>query len=107
MKKTLTATALTALALALAPTAHADETVHICPSGVSGYVTADTSCPFADNVRAAWYAQPGHVIYVYSPVTGLMYTMDCNPDAWTGRWGEAKRCVGMSGGGDTLIVYVD
>ena len=41
----------------------------------------NTSCPFAQNVRAAWGAAPGttNTVQVYSPVTGLTYTMNCAP----------------------------
>ena len=49
------------------------ENFTICPSGLSGVSTADTSCAFADNVRRAWYSQPGTIVTAYSPVTGLAY----------------------------------
>ena len=73
MKKLLAAAGLGA-AVALgslvgAGTASAEHFT-ICPSGVSGVSTADTSCPFADNVRRAWYGQPGTIVTAYSPVTG-------------------------------------
>lgn len=82
------------------------EDLWTCPSGVSAVATPDTSCPFADNVRQAWYNQPGRTVYAYSPVTGKVYPMTCDP-AVTSSWGEAKRCFGMSPGGDYLVVYVD
>ena len=38
-----------------------------------------TSCPFAQNVRAAYNAAPGTTasVRVFSPVTGQTYTMSC------------------------------
>jgi hypothetical protein len=41
----------------------------------------NTSCPFAENVRAAWDQAPGNVATVtaYSPVTSQTYTMSCAP----------------------------
>ena len=39
-----------------------------------------TSCEFAANVRYAWFHQPGRVIEAYSPVTGMYYTMYCDPN---------------------------
>ena len=76
MKKILAAAGLGA-AVALgslvgAGTASA-ENFTICPSGMSGVSTADTSCAFADNVRWAWYSQPGTIVTAYSPVTDLAY----------------------------------
>lgn len=103
----LAAAAVSAAALVCAPAAHADENIVTCPSGRSAVATVDTSCPFADNVASAWYGQPGLTVYAYSPVTDKIYTMTCNPNAWTTRWAEAKRCFGISPGGDPLVVYVD
>jgi hypothetical protein len=109
MRKSLLAGAVGAAAIAtavsLAPSASA-ETFDICPSGRSGVSTADTSCAFADNVRWAWYSQPGTIVTAYSPVTGLNYTMQCTPTATT-FWYEAKRCVGVNSFGVGLIVFVD
>ncbi len=90
---------------ALAPSASA-EAFDICPSGMSGVSTADTSCAFADGVRWAWYSQPGTIVTAYSPVTGLYYTMQCTPTATT-FWYEAKRCVGVNSYGVGLIVFID
>ena len=72
MKKALVAAGLGA-AVALgslvgAGTASADKFT-VCPSGMSGVSTDDTSCAFADNVRWAWYSQPGNIVTAYSPVT--------------------------------------
>ncbi|MGO9790995.1 MAG: hypothetical protein ACLP8S_16320 [Solirubrobacteraceae bacterium] len=43
------------------------------------YAGPDTSCPFALNVYSAWLAAPGmdNTVEVYSPVTGINYTMTC------------------------------
>ena len=52
----------------------------------AGIATSVTSCEFAQNVRYAWFHQPGRIIEAYSPVTGQYYTMYCDPNtprAWT------------------------
>jgi hypothetical protein len=82
------------------------EVFDVCPSGMSGVATADTSCAFADNVRRAWYSQPGTIVAAYSPVTHQVYTMQCTPTSTT-YWYEAKRCVGVNSYGVGLVVYVD
>jgi hypothetical protein len=92
-------------AVSLAPTASA-EVFDVCPSGRSGVATADTSCAFAENVRWAWYSQPGTIVTAYSPVTHQVYTMQCTPTATT-YWYEAKRCVGVNSYGVGLIVFID
>jgi len=101
--------ALAALAiiagLAVAPTASAED-VNTCPSGMTGVVTADTSCAFAENVRAAWYAQPpGAVVTAYSPVTQGTYAMQCAPTV-TDLWPEAQRCSGTNYYGANLVVLI-
>ena len=93
-----------ALLFAAAP-AHAD-VFTVCPSGMSGVSTDDTSCAFADNVRYSWYAQPGTIVTAYSPVTHQTYTMQCTRTLTT-FWPEAKRCVGVNSFGAGLIVYVE
>jgi hypothetical protein len=95
-----------ALAVSTAGPADAADWFTACPSGQSGVVTADTSCAFADSVRAAWYSQPGRTIFAYSPVTGSLYTMQCD-SAWTTVWVEAKRCYGINSYGAPLVVYVN
>ena len=82
------------------------ENFTICPSGMSGVSTADTSCASADNVRRAWYSQPGNIVTAYSPVTHQSYTMQCTPTATT-FWPVAKRCVGVNSYGVGLIVFID
>lgn len=98
-----TAAAVAAGLLAAAPAGADDFTV--CPSGMSGVATEDTSCAFADNVRYSWYAQPGTIITAFSPVTGQTYTMQCT-STMTNVWGEAKRCVGVNASGHGLIVFI-
>lgn len=92
-----------AASLFAAPAA-ADEFT-ICPSGMSGVVTEDTSCAFADNVRYSWYAQPGTIITTFSPVTRKTYTMQCTA-TMTDVWPAAKRCVGVNDSGHGLIVII-
>lgn len=78
-----------------------------CPSGLSGVATADTSCGFADNVRAAFYWQPGWTVIATSPVTGKFYTMQCSTtatDVW--HWSNPKRCFGVNDAGAVLVVYI-
>lgn len=108
MKKVITVAIGAALfsgALLAAGSASADD-FDVCPSGLSGVVTADTSCAFADNVFRAWYGQPGTAVLAYSPVTSQVYTMTCAP-AWSTIWPEAKRCVGVNSYGVGLVVFID
>lgn len=104
------ATAAVAVAVGLAaagpaPSAAA-ETFTICPSGLSGVSTADTSCPFADNVRYAFYRQVGWTVFAHSPVTGKFYTMQC-AEAWTTQsWSYPKRCFGINDSGAVLVVFI-
>lgn len=39
----------------------------------------NTTCPFAENVRAAYDEAPGAYVQAYSPVTNKSYSMDCTP----------------------------
>jgi hypothetical protein len=82
------------------------ENFKVCPSGLSGVATDDTSCAFADSVRAAWYSQPGTTVVAYSPVTHQSYLMTCTA-ATTTAWSDAKRCSGVNAQGAILIVYVE
>ena len=50
-----------------------------CGAGVSA--GPNTSCPFALNVRDAYYASGPGTVYVYSPVTGRTYAMYCSSSA--------------------------
>lgn len=99
----LTATVVGAACIAT-PTASAEE-FDICPSGLTGVVTDDTSCAFADNVRFSWYAQPGTIVTAFSPVTGKTYVMQCTRTN-TDIWANAKRCVGVNDSGAGLIVII-
>jgi hypothetical protein len=59
-------------------------------------VNANTSCPFAENVEQAYYAEvgsgPGEVV-AYSPVTNRTYVMSCS--------GSPHECTG----GDDAAVF--
>lgn len=83
------------------------ETFDVCPSGLSGVATPDTSCAFADSVRAAFYWQPSWTVIATSPVTGKFYTMQCSR-TWTDvySWPDPKRCFGVNDAGAVLVVYV-
>lgn len=96
---------LTLGALWASQRAHAEAFVE-CPSGLTGVATTDTSCAFADSVRAAFYWQPQWTIYAKSPVTGKFYTMQCVRTLTDNGWRDPKRCFGLSDGGDPLVVYV-
>lgn len=82
------------------------ENFTICPSGLTGVASEDTSCAFADNVRRAWYSNLGATtLSVYSPITRQEYTMRCVP-ATTTAWPNAKRCAGENAVGASLVVYI-
>ncbi|ANW64064.1 hypothetical protein BCA37_11065 [Mycobacterium sp. djl-10] len=87
-----------------APTPGGVETIKVCPSGISGVVSADTSCAFADSVRSSWYGSSGNTIIAWSPVTDQRYVMHCEP-AVTDAWPEAVRCAGENAQGAVLVVY--
>lgn len=85
--------------------AHADSLFEMCPSGRDGIATGVTSCPFADNVRRAWFTQPGNEVVAYSPVTGQEYVMGCVTGYlahFTG--GQAVTAVKCFGGNDAEVV---
>lgn len=106
MKKLIAALVMALGLFALAsPTPAQAETATICPSGLTAVATPDTSCEFADNVRANWYSQPGTTIVAYSPKTGLYYTMQCRYQA-TDAWYNSKRCAGINSFGAVLVVYI-
>lgn len=94
------------LAPAPAPAAPDVENFSLCPSGLSGVASDDTSCAFADSVRMSWYANPGPAVAAFSPITGKSYLMRCLP-AVTDVWPEAKRCEGTNAQGVVLVVYID
>ncbi|WGI31706.1 hypothetical protein [Mycolicibacterium aubagnense] len=82
------------------------EDFKICPSGLTGVASDETSCAFADSVRSSWYSQSGQSVIAYSPVTHQSYLMTCTP-ATTNVWPRAKRCSGVNAQGTILIVYID
>lgn len=82
------------------------ENFRICPSGVSGVASDETSCAFADSVRSSWYSNPGPSITAYSPVTHQSYVMHCL-SAVTDVWPQARRCVGTNAQGTLLVVYIN
>jgi hypothetical protein len=67
-----------------------------CGDGV--FAGPNTSCPFAFNVRTAYYSAPGTTatVQVYSPTTGQTYTMNCAPS------GSAVTC---SGGNNASVTF--
>lgn len=83
----------------------AGEDFKICPSGLSGAASDDTSCAFADSVRESWQYSTGNTVIAYSPVTNQEYMMHCAPVA-TNVWVRAMRCVGANAQGTPLIVYI-
>lgn len=82
------------------------ETFEVCPSGLTGVATSDTSCAFADNVRRAFYLQPSWTVFAYSPVTQKFYTMQCSRAFTDTSWSDPKRCFGINDAGVALVVYV-
>lgn len=98
---------LVALSICFAAPAGATENVLACGPH-AGVATTVTSCPFANNVARAFFAQgPGDVI-AYSPVTGSAYDMWCTTgwtitvNTWPWNSSSAARCVG----GDDAVVWV-
>lgn len=92
------------ISITLPTLAHADGLFIECPSGRDGIASAVTSCPFADNVRRAYFTQEGNVIVAYSPVTDQDYEMACSPSTahfTNGLKVDAIECVG---GNDADVV---
>jgi cell division septation protein DedD len=91
-----TEAAKTAAAKAAAATAAAAQPqTTSCDANVSA--GANTTCAFALNVESAYYASGGgySTVSVYSPVTGLYYTMTCTPGVPT-----------VCRGGNNAVVYI-
>ena len=67
-----------------------------CGGGL--YAGPNTSCEFAENVRDAYYEAPGATatVRVFSPATGLTYTMNCAPS------GTGITC---SGGNNASVTF--
>jgi hypothetical protein len=89
-----TPTTSTGTYYAPAPAPAASPTGGSCGGELS--VNANTSCPFAENVEQAYYAEvgsgPGEVV-AYSPVTDRTYVMSCS--------GSPHECTG----GDDAAVF--
>jgi hypothetical protein len=85
--------------------AHA-EVIDLCPSGVSGVASPATTCGFADNVRSAFYGQPGWTVLAYSPATRGVYVMTCGHAVTGNGWWDPKRCIGTGAGSSALVVYI-
>lgn len=89
----------------MAPPAGATENVLVCSPG-AGVATYVTSCPFAENVAAAYSG--GGWEYAYSPVTGGTYRMFCENghaitlNQWPWSTSNASRCTG----GTDAVVWV-
>jgi hypothetical protein len=108
MRKVAAVAAITfvlAEGVALAATASADEEFIGCPDGQSGVATTVTSCAFAENVRRAYFSQGGPIVTAYSPVTGEVYDMQCQPGFIAHLVGgdtvASVRCVG---GNDAVVI---
>ena len=106
--KVLIAAAITTFATLVisAPAAHADGLFLTCPSGRDGVIAGTaTSCAFADDVRSAWFGQPGNPVIAYSPVTDQSYRMFCVGKTTVtfddGHMADAVQCVG---GNDAEVV---
>lgn len=106
--KTMATAIATAVAASfvLLPPAHADVLFVTCPSGRDGVVAGTpTTCAFADNVRRAWFGQPGNPVIAYSPVTDQSYRMFCIGNITVtftdGHMADAVHCVG---GNDAEVV---
>lgn len=69
-----------------------------CGDGV--FAGHNTTCPFAKNIRDAYFAVPGDSVEIeaHSPVTGKTYTMACV------RTGDTVICRGGNEGGGHIAV---
>jgi hypothetical protein len=67
-----------------------------CGDGV--FAGPNTSCPFAKNVRDAYFSVPGDSVEVdaYSPVTGKTYRMNCV------KTGDTVTC---RGGNEAVVTF--
>jgi septal ring factor EnvC (AmiA/AmiB activator) len=89
------ATAQVAAAQAAAAKVAAQAQMTSCDANVSA--GANTTCAFAINVESTYYQSGGgySTFDVYSPVTGLSYTMTCTPGIPT-----------VCRGGNNAVVYI-
>jgi hypothetical protein len=105
--------ALLAGGIAFPATATADEWhFDICPDQHEGVVVdSPTTCPFAENVHNAWYAngQPiGSPFTAWSPVTGGRYVMECNgqePLTGVTPGGLSTRCEDIPDTGVKIVLW--
>jgi hypothetical protein len=111
MKKTIVGgmlfgAALTAGALIGPGTANAITEIFLPCGGGAGVATTVTSCGFAQNVRAAYFTQPGPVVTAWSPAMNRYYDMQCQAGFVAtfsnGMSVNSARCVG----GDNAVVVV-
>jgi hypothetical protein len=82
----------------------------ICPSGYEGVVGGHTSCPFADNVRRAYFASGrNNDVIAYSPVIGDRYDMTCwgnySASFSNGRTLVATLCSGGDNNSAAVVVW--
>lgn len=106
MVKTIaTALLVAAASVTLAAPASADYLFDVCPSGQSGIATTVTSCPFADSVRASFFAAPGTYVTAWSPVTGQVYEMVCNARTVITLNTGARLGVRCDGGNNAVVVF--
>jgi hypothetical protein len=89
-----------------APAANADDLFLTCPSGRDGVIAGTpTTCSFADDVRLAWFGQPGNPVIAYSPVTDQTYKMFCvGHTTVTFTDGHSADAVQCAGGNDAEVV---
>jgi len=107
--RTLIASALLSVAAAFiipAPEAQAGPGFLVCPSGVTGVATLQTSCAFADNVRTAYFSQDPPVVLAYSPVTRAAYFMYCVSGIRANFFDGSSRIAAKCYGGDNAEVVV-
>jgi hypothetical protein len=79
------------------PAAEGGSTATLESCGGELSVNADTSCPFAENVKEAYFEEVGSgagTVEAYSPVTGDVYAMTCSD--------SPHECVG---GNDAAVYF--
>jgi hypothetical protein len=95
-----------ALGLATAGSANAITETFLPCGGGAGVATTVTSCCFAQNVRAAYFTQPGPAATACSPAMDRYYNMQCQAGFVAtfsnGMSVNSARCVG----GDNAVVVV-
>jgi hypothetical protein len=95
-----------ALSLAVASPAHAyDFTFEVCDAHAGVVTGTPTSCPFADNVAAA-YLNGGSPLIAYSPVMNAWYQMICSADYTAHMSYGGTRLAALCQGGNNANVIV-